>query len=125
MRRTRAETSGVRKRPTFEGIVEYIAYGQETIRYPDRLAKFMRNRPCPTQLDGEGTMDMQDQQEEAWEAQEKEHRIKILNTQRSAPEIRTKRDARSTRGSMESTGEGAQDKDTQHPKISTRDQNKT
>ena len=71
---------GLRKRPTFEGIVDYIANGQETIKYPDRLAKFMRNHPYLTQLDGEGIMEMQDQQEEAWKAQETEHRMKMLKT---------------------------------------------
>ncbi|MFN9897988.1 MAG: hypothetical protein ACK55Z_04160, partial [bacterium] len=92
MKRTSTEASGLRKRPTFEGIVDYIANGQETIKYPDRLAKFMRNHPYLTQLDGEGIMEMQDQQEEAWKAQEKEHRIKILKTERSAPEMRATRD---------------------------------
>ena len=72
MKRTSTEASGLRKRPTFEGIVDYIANGQETIKYPDRLAKFMRNHPYLTQLDGEGIMEMQDQQEEAWKAEEKE-----------------------------------------------------
>ena len=89
--------SGLRKRPTPTGkstfIVEYIAYGQETIQYPDRLAKFMRNHPYLTQLDGEGMMEMQEQQENAWKAQEKEYRIKMLKTDRSAPEMRTTRDA--------------------------------
>jgi hypothetical protein len=45
----------------------------------------MHNHPYLTQLDGEGIMDMQDQQEEAWKAQEKEHRIKTLSTKRFAP----------------------------------------
>ena len=89
-------TVGLRKRPTFEGIVDYIANGQETIKYPDRLAKFMRNHPYLTQLDGEGIMEMQDQQEEAWKAEEKEHRMKLLKTQRSAPEMRATRDASSS-----------------------------
>jgi hypothetical protein len=46
--------SGLRQRPTFEGIVDYIANGQETIKYPGRLAKFMGNHPYLNQLDGEG-----------------------------------------------------------------------
>ena len=89
-----AMTVGLRKRPTFEGIVDYIANGQETIKYPDRLAKFMRNHPYLTQLDGDGIMEMQDQQEEAWKAEEKEHRIKLLKTKRSAPEMRAMRSTR-------------------------------
>jgi len=85
--------SGLRQRPTFEGIVEYIAYGQETIKYPDRLAKFMRNHPYLTQLDGEGMMEMQEQQENAWKEQVKEQRVKELSkASTSAPEVRAKRD---------------------------------
>ena len=53
--------TGLRQRPTFEGIVNYLPYGQETIRYPDRLAKIIRNHPYLTQLDGEGMMEMQEQ----------------------------------------------------------------
>ena len=84
--------TGLRQRPTFEGIVNYLAYGQETIRYPDRLAKTIRNHPYLTQLDGEGMMEMQEQQENAWKQQEKEHRIKMLKTDRSAAEMRAMRD---------------------------------
>jgi hypothetical protein len=36
---------------------------------------------------------MQEQQEAAWREQEKEHRIKMLKTDRSTPEMRTTRDA--------------------------------
>ena len=85
--------SGLRQRPTFEGIVDYIANGQETIKYPDRLAKFMRNHPYLTQLDGEGMMEMQEQQENAWKEQVKEQRVKELSkASKSAPEVRAKRD---------------------------------
>ena len=86
-------TSGLRQRPTFEGIVDYIANGQETIKYPDRLAKFMRNHPYLTQLDGEGMMEMQEQQENAWKEQLKDQRVKELSKgSKSAPENRTTRD---------------------------------
>ena len=82
--------SGLRLRPTFEGIVEYIAYGQETIQYPDRLAKFMRNHPYLTQPDGEGMMEMQEQQENAWKEQVKEQRVKELSKdKKTALENRT------------------------------------
>ncbi len=84
--------TGLRQRPTFEAIVDYLANGQETIRYPDRFAKMVRNHPYLTQLDGEGMMEMQEQQENAWKAQEREHRIKMLKTDRSAAEMRAMRD---------------------------------
>ena len=84
--------TGLRQRPTFEGIVNYLAYGQETIRYPDRLAKIIRNHPYLTQLDGEGMMEMQEQQENAWKQQEKENRIKMLKSDMSAGAMRAMRD---------------------------------
>ena len=53
---------GLHKRPTYESLINYLQDGQETIYYPDRRAKQMRNHPYLTQLDGEG-MDMMDLQQ--------------------------------------------------------------
>jgi hypothetical protein len=89
---TETMKAGLRRRPTFEGIVEYLTYGQETIRYPDRFAKIIRNHPYLTQLDGEGMMEMQEQQENAWKQQEKENRIKMLKSDMSAGAMRAMRD---------------------------------
>ena len=58
--------SGLRKRPQFEQIVNYIANGQEKITYPDRQAKLIRNHPFMTQLD---FFDMQEDQHRMWEEQ--------------------------------------------------------
>ena len=59
-------SNGLRKRPQFEQIVNYIANGQETIKYPDRIAKQIRNHPFMTQLD---FFDMQEDQHRSWEEQ--------------------------------------------------------
>lgn len=93
---------GLRKRPQFEAIVDYLANGQEKTKYPNRQAKFIRNHPYLTQLDHVGMFEMEEQQENAWKEQEKEHRVKELATKgsqsvpnvssqgtQSAPEIRT------------------------------------
>ena len=45
------ERSGLRPRPQFEQIVDYLANGQERVNYPDREAKMIRNHPYMTQLD--------------------------------------------------------------------------
>jgi hypothetical protein len=90
MNTTSVTKTGLRKRPTLEAIVDYLANGQETIKYPDRFAKFIRNHPYLTQLDGEGMMEMQEQQENVWREQVREQRVRELaeaGTQ-SAPEIR-------------------------------------
>jgi hypothetical protein len=70
--------SGLRKRPEFEQIVNYLNYGQETVRYPDREAKFIRNHPYMTQLD---FFDMQEDQQRAWEQQMREHAAEELAKQ--------------------------------------------
>ncbi len=43
-----------------------MANGQEIIKYPDRFAKLFRNHPYITQLDGEGGLDIQNQQESVY-----------------------------------------------------------
>ncbi len=52
--------TGLRKRPTFEGIVDYLAEGQEKVKYPDRFAKQIREHPYMTQLDGEGMLEVEE-----------------------------------------------------------------
>ena len=62
----KTNSAGLRKRPQFEQIVNYINYGQETVMYPDRQATLIRNHPFMTQLD---FFDMQEDQERAWAEQ--------------------------------------------------------
>ena len=59
-------SNGLPKRPQFEQIVNYIANDQETIKYPNRMAKQIRNHPFMTQLD---FFDMQEDQHRSWEEQ--------------------------------------------------------
>ena len=54
-RRGRIDDKGLRKRPHFEQIVDYLNYGQESVVCPDRLAKLIRNHLFITQLDFSGT----------------------------------------------------------------------
>ena len=61
-----ANTTGLRKRPQFEQLVNYLNFGQETVVYPDRQARLIRNHPFMTQLD---FFDTQEDQERAWAEQ--------------------------------------------------------
>ena len=70
--------TGLHQRPTFEGIIDYLANGQEKVKYPNRQAKQIRNHPYLTQLDGIGMFEMQEQQENAWKEQQKEKLVKDL-----------------------------------------------
>jgi hypothetical protein len=91
MAQHKANYNGLRKRETYDELIDYLKGKQEVIKYPDRFAKRVREHPFLTQLDGEGLDDMAEQQENAWKEQEKEHRVKEFShaSTQSAPEIRT------------------------------------
>lgn len=72
--------NGLRKRETYDEIIDYLQNDQEIIRYPDRFARRIREHPYLTQLDGEGLMEMEDQQAEREKQLEREHQMrKIAN----------------------------------------------
>ena len=46
---------GLKKRDTYNELIDYIQFGQEKITYPDRFAKRIRESPqISNLLDGEG-----------------------------------------------------------------------
>ena len=49
---------GLRKRPTYDELVDFIETDPERIHYPDRRATDLRESPYLTQLDGEGMRQM-------------------------------------------------------------------
>ena len=52
---------GLRERPQYEDIVNYLAIDKPKTNYPfDRKATILRNSPYMTMLDGENGMDLQD-----------------------------------------------------------------
>ena len=54
--------TGLHKRPTYEGLINYLQNEQETIQFPNRAAKQARNHPYLTQLDGDDYAHMTEQQ---------------------------------------------------------------
>ena len=70
--------NGLRRRKTYDEVVNYLMNDQEIIRYPDRLATQLRNSPYLTQLDGEGMREMERQQAEEMKQREKEFQIRRL-----------------------------------------------
>ena len=62
--------TGLHKRPHMEHIFDYLNFGQETVRFPDREANLFRNHPFMTQLD---FFDMQEDQENKWEEEKRHH----------------------------------------------------
>jgi hypothetical protein len=57
-----SDSRGLRKRPTFDGTLNYLQYGQETIKYPDRKATFLRESPDMGFLDNFVTAHLQEQE---------------------------------------------------------------
>ena len=63
-----ANYDGLKKRETYNEIVEYLQYGQEKIKYPNRRAKQLRESPQLSNLldgYGMGLMDMEEDEEMA------------------------------------------------------------
>ena len=59
---------GLKKRETYNEIVDYLFNKQEEIKMPNRLAEQLRNSPQLSNLldgDGEGVLDMEIQQKKA------------------------------------------------------------
>ncbi len=69
-KRGRIGGTGLHKRPQFEQIVNYLEYGHDSIVFPDRLAKLVRNDPFTTQPD---FFDVQDDQERKWEEEKRQY----------------------------------------------------
>ena len=57
--------NGLRKKKTYDELIDYVMNKQEKIQYPDRTAKFLRNSPQLSNLldsNGEGLLEMDEQQ---------------------------------------------------------------
>ena len=70
---------GLRKRPTYNQVVDYLENEQPKIRYPDRRATFLRNSPYLSQFDGDSWIDLEEQQSNITKEQLKEAEIKRLS----------------------------------------------
>ena len=71
-KRKKMDFAGLRRRETYQEIINYLENEQEIIHYPNRTAKFLRESPYLTQLDGEGQRTLEEQQLNALKQQEKE-----------------------------------------------------
>ena len=69
-------TIGLRKKDTYEELINYLLTDQDVVRYPDRRAKQLRESPYLTQLDGEGLGEMQDHQERQFREEQKQNVIR-------------------------------------------------
>ena len=71
--------NGLKKRETYDEIIDYLEHGQEKIKYPNRKAKQLRESPYLTNLldvDGDGVLEMEKNQENAMRRQEVDNNIR-------------------------------------------------
>ncbi len=91
-------TDGLKRRQTYEEVIDYIENDNDKIRYPDRTAKQLRNTFELSQLDGVGMQLMEQQQFREMKEREKEHLLRQIasNTSRSITEARATEESPST-----------------------------
>ena len=90
---------GLRKRPTYNEVVDYIENDQPKIKYPNRTASFLRNSPYLSQLDGDSWIDLEEQESNITKQRLLEEEIKKLaaQTKQTAQVLRTKSKKTQTR----------------------------
>ena len=69
---------GLKKKPTYEEVIDYIENDPDKIKYPNRDAKFLRNSFELSQLDGMGMQIMEQQQLREMKELAKENAIRNL-----------------------------------------------
>ena len=72
---------GLRRKPTYEEVIDYIENDPDKIKYPNRAAKFMRNTFQLSQLDGAGQALLEQQQVEEMQERLKNHQVQQLAIQ--------------------------------------------
>ena len=80
----------LRKKPTFNQLINYLEIKQPKIRYPDRTATFIRNSHYLSQFDG-NLLDIEEQQKNLAKEQIRETQIRniVSNTQATASLLRS------------------------------------
>ena len=74
-------SSGLRRKPTYEEVIDYIENDPDKIKYPNRAAKFLRSTFQLSQLDGAGQALLEQQQVEEMKERLKNHQLQQLATQ--------------------------------------------
>ena len=72
---------GLKKRDTFEEVVEYLKHPKDVIRFPDRYAKQIRNSFELSQLDGVGMMEHEEHELQTMKETEKANALRKVARQ--------------------------------------------
>ena len=76
-----ALTSGLRRKQTYEEIIDYIEHDPDKVEYPNRAAKFLRNTFELSQLDGMGQALLEQQETNEMAERVKDYQLKELADQ--------------------------------------------
>jgi hypothetical protein len=81
----------LRKKPTYDELINYLEVGQPKIKYPDRTATFLRNSPYLSIFDNDSFIDLEEQENRIEKEKLKEAEVKRITseTQGTAQVIRT------------------------------------
>jgi hypothetical protein len=81
----------LRKRPTYNEVIDYLENDQPKIKYPDRRATFLRNSPYLSQFDGDSWIDLEEQENNINKEKLKEMEVQKISreTQTTAQVLRT------------------------------------
>ena len=102
-KRQKMDYAGLRRRETYEEIINYLENEQEIIKYPDRRAKFLRDSPYLTQLDGEGIRTLEEQETGAIRQRAKDDMLRELGYKADGTVSRAERAATFDIGTAPST----------------------
>ena len=95
----------LRKRPTYNEVVNYLENEQPKIKYPDRRATFLRNSPYLSQFDGDSWIDLDEQEQDINKEKLKQLQLRELaSTQGQTHQLLS---ARTQRYSIASSYSGA------------------
>ena len=67
--------SGLHKRDSYEGLIDYLENKQEKLKLPDREARFVRDSPQYQTLLNEGFVEIEEQQLKQIKAEQAEHAV--------------------------------------------------
>ena len=74
-------TDGLRRKPTYEEVIDYIEYDPDKIKYHNRASKFLRNTFQLSQLDGMSHAVLEQQQAEEIKERVKDYQVPQLAVQ--------------------------------------------
>ena len=66
----------LRRKPTYDELINYLEFEQPKIKYPNRYATFLRNSPYLSQFDGQSWIDLEKQENDVNKERMKEMEVR-------------------------------------------------